>query len=138
MPTGLVDGPDARVRAERRTRRLYVVWQNIEADGRHVLLFLASGVRHAAADEAAISRLAPGDELSIVPEPDFNEVNADALSLNSGTGERVGWIPDYLLDMVHEYRNRGPVSVYVERANGPDVPAHVRLLCRLEAHPQGS
>jgi len=65
-------------------------------------------------------------------------VNADALLLNSGTGERVGWIPDYLLDTVHEYRNRGPVSVYVERANGPDVPAHVRLLCRLEAHPQGS
>ena len=37
-----------------------------------------------------------------------------------------------MLDEVHKHRQgAAPVRVFVERINGPDTPAHLRLLCRL-------
>jgi len=128
----------ARSGGTRATDTVHIVPEpRTEPDGRQVLLFLASGTRHLESVSERISGLSTGDELLLRPEPD-NPVNPNALLLDNTSGEPVGWVPDYLLDLVRDYQARGPVQVFVERANGPDAPPHLRLLCRLEAHPQGS
>jgi hypothetical protein len=109
---------------------------SIASDGTSTRLFLASGARHA--DEQhpqrvsrLISRLRPGQAVSVQPEPD-NPVNRNALILEAH-GQRVGWIPDYLLDELHKAIASGiDIRVKVENANGPSTPWHLRLLCRLE------
>jgi len=125
----------ARAGGTRATDTVHIVPEpRVDEDGRHVLLFLASGVRHIASEQDRVSQLRIGDELALRHDAD-NEANPNAILLDTATGQPVGWVPDYLVDQVHHYRSRGPVRVFVERANGPDVPAHLRLLCRLEAMP---
>lgn len=104
-------------------------------DGALTRTFLVSGVRHAnAQDQEDVSRLitdlAEGDPIELVPEPD-NPKNPRALQL-AAYGKPVGWVPDYLVDEIHSYMgsNRA-LTVAIERANGPDVPWHLRLLCRM-------
>ena len=108
-------------------------------DGTLVRVFLVSGTRHADerdpdAVSQLIAKLPVDDPLELVPEPQ-NVQNSKALRLVTD-GKRVGWVPDYLLDEIHGYIVSGrPVSVTVVRANGPDTPPHLRLLCRLTAGP---
>lgn len=109
-------------------------------DGSEVRPFLASGVRHA--DETnpgvvtkTIKHLRQGKELVLQDEPD-NPHNERAV-LVEASGTPVGWIPDYLLDYLHKKRYEGmQPHVYVEKANGPEVPWHLRLLCLLEMKSQ--
>lgn len=125
----------ARAGGTRATDTVHIVPEpRLEPDGRHVLLFLASGTRHIEFADERIARLRTGEELTLRPDHE-NRVNPSALLLDNTTGEPVGWVPDYLVDQVHHYRDHGAVRVFVERANGPDVPPHLRLLCRLDATP---
>jgi hypothetical protein len=111
----------------------------VTTDGREILPFLVSGVRHVDADDAAgvsrrIAALRPGMELAARDEPD-NPNNTRAIILDV-SGRAVGWVPDYLLDYVHKKRDEGQsVRVVVEHVNGPETPWHLRLLCRLEVAP---
>ena len=104
-------------------------------DGTLVREFLASGVRHANPEDSAavgriIANLRTDAPLELVPEP-FNPHNSRALHL-SVDGERIGWVPDYLTSEIHGHINsKRPLAVAVVRANGPDAPWHLRLLCRL-------
>jgi transcriptional regulator with XRE-family HTH domain len=108
-------------------------------DGRLVRTFLVSGIRHAnEEDPEAVSRtvaeLAAGTPLHLVPEPD-NPKNPLALQLTVD-GTRVGWVPDYLVHEIHAHLDSGrSMSFVVERANGPDAPWHLRLLCRMFIEP---
>ena len=123
----------ARSGGTRATDTVHIVPEpRAAADGRHIVLFLASGTRYLDPDAEHISRLASGDELTLRSDSD-NPVNADALLLDTSGAEPVGWVPDYLLGLVRDYEQQGAVRVYVERANGADTPPHLRLLCRLEA-----
>lgn len=123
----------ARAGGTRATDTVHIVPEpRIDADGRYVMLFLASGTRYLDPDAEHVVRLSAGDELGL-REDSGNPVNPDALLLDTCSGHPVGWVPDYLLDLVHDYEQQGSVQIYVERANGPDTPPHLRLLCRLEA-----
>lgn len=107
-------------------------------DGTTDQLFLASGVRHLPDHDELLASLRPGHELLLRDEPD-NEFDSRAILLDAEAKRAVGWVPSYLLDEVHKFRDgRDPVRVFVERANGPDTPAHLRLLCRLRVGPTGS
>lgn len=95
--------------------------------------FLASGVRHV--DEAdpivvleRLRGLTRGQALVLSDEP-HNEVNPRAILLTT-SGQPVGWVPDYLLDEVHKYRDQ--MTVFVEHTNGPPVHTHLWLLCRID------
>lgn len=110
-----------------------------DAEGNQVRLFLVSGLRHVERDvkrvTARVARLREGRHLELCDEPD-NSYNPRAIALQSD-GRGVGWIPDYLLDEVHKQREAGyQVSVFVEKANGPETPWHLRLLCRVEVRPR--
>jgi transcriptional regulator with XRE-family HTH domain len=109
---------------------------DVHSDGSSSRLFLVSGVSHADEDHPErvsklIAKLRTGQKLDLRDEPD-NPVDSDAIIIEA-SGDRVGWIPAYLLEEVHKARER--VDVFVERANGPRTPWHLRLLCRLVIAP---
>ncbi len=65
-----------------------------------------------------------------------NDFNPRAVLLATSWGASVGWVPEYLLDTVHELRQLvGAMAVVVsaEHVNPPRVVSHMRLLCRLTA-----
>ena len=70
-------------------------------------------------------------------ENDFNPravLLATSWGATTGPTPRVGWVPEYLLDTVHELRQLvGAMAVVVsaEHVNPPRVVSHMRLLCRL-------
>ena len=108
-------------------------------DGTLVRMFLVSGTRHAdRQDPRGVSRfvenLAVGTPLELLPEPD-NPKNPQALQL-AADGIPVGWVPDYLVSEIQSHIDSNRyVSFAVARANGPDAPWHLRLLCRLTVAP---
>lgn len=86
--------------------------------------------------EAALQALSPGDALGIASEPD-NEVNDLALMVMAQQATPVGWIPNLLLQDLHQLMDMTDVAVAVEHVNGPDAPWHLRLLARLTARDAG-
>lgn len=94
------------------------------------LVFAAHGVRYLEGAAERIERLTPGDALEFRDDP-TNEHNPDALLVCSG--DPLGWVPDFLLATVRRLKGAyGTHRLTVEAANGPSVPYHFRLLCRLE------
>ncbi|MGH3664592.1 MAG: HIRAN domain-containing protein [Egibacteraceae bacterium] len=128
----------ARSSGERATDTVLVVAEPTADDNGHEsVVFPVSGVRHLEGAAGRIARLTPGRRLFIRPETD-NLLDPRAMLLDVATDEPVGWIPAYLLDYLHKHLDGGAgVHAFVERANGPDTPWHLRLLCRLEARPVG-
>lgn len=122
----------ARTGGGRATDTFYVVEEPVLEPGRRVVVrFFASGLSHV---DGALGRLLvvrPGDALTIRPEPD-NPANHRALLMDADVGESVGWVPDWLLDEVHELMAGDEFDLHVERVNF-DAPWHLKLLCRLEA-----
>ncbi|HET9733505.1 MAG TPA: helix-turn-helix domain-containing protein [Acidimicrobiales bacterium] len=109
----------------------------LHSDGSSSRLFLVSGVSHADEDHPdrvskVVTKLKTGQRLDLRDEPD-NPVDSQAITIETG-GQRLGWIPAYLLGEVHKARER--IDVFVERANGPRTPWHLRLLCRLVVAPE--
>jgi HIRAN domain-containing protein len=124
----------ARTGGSRVTDTFHVVAEPAaDRDGRVRTLFLAHGVRHVDGADEVIARLRPGDPLTLRPEPDNNH-NSRALLIDAEAGGAVGYVPDWMLDIVRRMTDIDPdYRLSVEVANGPETPAHLRLLCRLEA-----
>lgn len=92
-------------------------------------IFPAHGVRHVEGAAHRIEQLRRGDVIELQEDPS-NEYNSQALLLVSG--QRLGWVPDFLVSMIRSLTSDfGQYALTVEAANGPDVPFHFRLLCRL-------
>jgi len=95
--------------------------------------FFARGVRHVEGAASAVGDLQVGDQLELVDEPD-NPVNRRAVLLHTRTGRSVGYVPDCLVETIHELRDLdAPVEVTAEHVNPDTSPPHMRLLCRLRA-----
>ncbi len=93
------------------------------------LPFLVHGVRYLTDQErASIDDLRPGDRLSVRQDPG-NPVNVRAL-LVTQDGVRLGYVPDPLLDYVHDIIATD-YELLVERVNPPEAGLHLRLLVRL-------
>ncbi len=127
----------ARSAGARATDTVHVVPEPDTApDGTETRLFLVSGIRHTPDVEARMKRLRPGQHLQLRAEPD-NQANPRAVLLDVERGEPVGWVPNYLLDYVHKHREAGStIDVTVVKANGPEAPAHLRLLARMVVRPE--
>lgn len=103
--------------------------------GREQRLFLVSGIRHIGGASDAVARLRTGQRLTLRPEPS-NPHDSRAVLLDTDSGSPIGWVPGYLCDYVHEHQAAGgDVEVTVVQANGPDVPRHLQLLCRMTVTP---
>jgi hypothetical protein len=84
--------------------------------------------------QEALGNLRIGDELRIVPEPE-NPKNPQAIVVATRPLIPVGWIPDLIVEDLHRLMTQADVTVTAERINGPDAPAHMRLLAGLRASP---
>lgn len=122
----------ARTGGGRATDTFHIVEEpSVGPSGRAVIRFFASGLRHVPEGELRLQRLVPGDRLYVRPEPE-NPVNARALLIDVRANEPVGWVPDWLLEDVHQFRDSARVfQMLAERVN-VSAPAHLKLLCRLE------
>lgn len=104
-----------------------------EPDGTLTTLFFVRGIRHLDGAAAAVAEVRAGDVLRLEDEPD-NPVNQRAILVSTRTGRRVGWVPDCLLETVHELRElEEPIEITAEHVNPDTSPPHMRLLCRLRA-----
>ena len=102
------------------------------SDGELTTLFFVRGIRHLDAAAAAVGEVRVGDVLELEDDPD-NPVNQRAILVSTRTGRRVGWVPDCLLEMVHDLREMTAVEITAEHVNPDTSPPHMRLLCRLRA-----
>ncbi|MGH9222619.1 MAG: HIRAN domain-containing protein [Acidimicrobiales bacterium] len=125
----------ARTGGRRATDRIEVfAGPERTPEGDSSVLFFARGLRRVEGAPAAVSSLEPDDRLVLVDDPQ-NPYNPRAVLLRISDGREVGWVPDYLVDHVHELRelNRSEPVVVVEHVNDETVAPHMRLLCRLRA-----
>jgi hypothetical protein len=101
----------------------------VRPDGSTTCRFLVHGIRHVCG--GVLPPLRPGEALTVLPEP-TNPVNPEAVLVCSAVGERLGYVPDMLLDHLHVVARAGEFELAVEHVNGPEAPPHLRLLARLE------
>lgn len=103
-------------------------------DDHAMSLFFVRGIRHLDGAPAAVDRLRAGQALAIVDDPG-NVMNGRALLLAGEDWVPVGWVPDYLVEHLHELRqfNGEDPTVTVEHINGTDTAPHMRVLCRVTA-----
>jgi len=65
----------------------------------------------------------------------MNDFNPRAMLMRVSDGRSVGYVPDYLLEHIHELRdlNGSDPEILVEHVNDETTAPHLRLLCRLDA-----
>jgi len=109
----------------------------IDHDGLTSCKFLIHGIRHRLeqdpAVESALAALKPGDRLILRDEP-TNPHNERAIIALGENRVAIGWVPDLLLDYVHEVRTGQEPLVRVLHVNDPTSPPHLRLLAELIGH----
>ena len=98
-------------------------------------LFFARGISYRPGASDAVADLNVGDRLVLVDDPD-NKVNRLAIHIDTTLGEPIGWIPNYLVNTVHDLHDLvgdNAVAITVEHVNPPEVAPYMRLICRLSA-----
>ncbi|MBM4474050.1 hypothetical protein GS456_01075 [Rhodococcus hoagii] len=136
-----IDSPDldtpmellARTGGPRATDTFHLV-DDLRDDAAGVVTsrFLASGVRYLDADGSRLACVEDGQGLQLRAEPD-NPVNERAQLICAGTGEPVGYVPDWLLTDLEDLQARASELEIVAERVTPDAQPHLRLLCRIEA-----
>ena len=122
----------ARTGGGRATDTFHVVELPLTQADRLASRFFVSGVRYFVEADAAIALLGEGANLRLELE-EGNEVNPKAVLVSTVDGQKFGYVPDWLCGDVHSRIKDGwSITAVAERVN-PDAPAHVRVLCRLEA-----
>jgi hypothetical protein len=122
----------ARTGGTRATDTFHVVDSFAPLGGKRVGRFFASGVRHVDGAHDRLKSLHLGQELFLRDEPQ-NPANPLAILLDAASDEPVGYVPDWLVAEVHAMReDNDQIRISVEKVNA-DAPAHLRLLCLLEA-----
>ena len=105
----------------------------IAPDGGVDHTFLLSGVRHAPGNApAAIDQLTSGARLTIREQPE-NRVNPQALLVCTTEDQVLGWVPDALLDFVHQVVS-GHYQLTASRVNGSEWPSQLRVVVNLKGN----
>jgi hypothetical protein len=123
----------SRSGGERKGDAVQVIEEpRVDVAGNTESTFLVRGARYATEQYSSVSAaegLKIGDLLSIVLDPS-NPTNSSALLVADTAGLPVGWIPDLLIDYVHNVEKVSS-NLVVLRNNGTEAPWHLRLLVRL-------
>lgn len=101
----------------------------VRPDGSSTCRFLVHGIRHV--NGGRLPPVARGEHLALRAD-DENPVNPAAVLVCSSKHRPLGYVPDLLLDHLRVLRATQPPRLVVEHVNGPDAPAHLRLLVRLD------
>ncbi|WP_147397348.1 hypothetical protein [Amycolatopsis panacis] len=107
---------------------------SVAPDGSTTGCFLVAGIRHRMPDEgrrdAVLGSLQPGSRLFLRDEPD-NPVNPRAILVLQQDEIDLGWVPNILVEYVHQVRKSGDFRIHVRHINGAETPVHMRLLAEL-------
>ncbi len=123
----------ARTGAGRATDTFHVVDMPVDDDDRFSSRFFISGIRYSPDADAAISTIRDGADL-VLELDESNEANPKAVLIDTVEGTKLGYVPDWLCGDVHALVKSGwTLRAVAERVNA-DAPAHVRVLCRVEAN----
>lgn len=82
--------------------------------------------------EEHLAGLHVGDHLALHDEPD-NDKNPRAILTTTTDDAPLGWVPDLLLDAIHDVPDRNTIDVTAAVVNGPEAGWHLRLLAHLTA-----
>lgn len=97
-------------------------------------MFFASGLSYIPDAERLLQDLETGQELLLCDEPD-NPINKMAIQLVREKSAQLGWVPDWLVHDIHDWREYGSqVQVFVSQVNSI-APNHLKLLCQLKVSP---
>lgn len=122
----------ARTGGGRATDTFHVVDLPSKTDEHFQSRFFVSGIRYSDSADAALASISDGSTLVLVLE-ETNEVNPKAVVIDTVDGSKIGYVPDWLCGDVHSLIKRGwKLAATAERVNA-DAPAHVRVLCRIDA-----
>ncbi|MGQ1796262.1 hypothetical protein ACT4S5_03870 [Kocuria oceani] len=96
-----------------------------DTTGTMTMPFLVHGLRYLDdKSAAAVEHLTPDAQLALVPEPD-NKVNEKALVVADVAGQKLGYVPDPLLNVI---RQMSDLRIEVARVNPLSLGFHLRLL----------
>lgn len=122
----------ARTGGARATDTFHVVHLPVDVDGNFQSRFFVSELRYFDDSNEVIGALQNGAPLALELEKG-NTVNPKAVLIDRADGRRIGYVPDWLCADVHDRLEAGwTVTAIAEKVN-PEAPAHVRVLCRIEA-----
>lgn len=94
--------------------------------------FLARGLRHLSKTSLdRVESLRTGEHLYLMRDC-RNDYDGRALALRTDDRITVGYLPGFLVEMLHPWPQCGRAICHVAKANPPAVPLQQRLLCRLE------
>ncbi len=126
----------ARNEGRKLTDRIEVFAPPIRTDDAKLTTsFFVRGIRRLEGALKAVLAVRTDDFLALVDDPD-NEMNPQAIRVVTREHKPVGWVPEYLLNTVHELRERtgeNAISVTVQHVNLDDASPSMRLICRLTA-----
>ena len=126
----------ARNEGRKLTDRIEVFAPPVRTDrGDLTTLFFVRGIRHRPSASDAVANLNVRDHLVLVDDSD-NKVNALAIHIDTTLGEPIGWVPNYLVNTIHDLRDLAgdnAVTITVEHVNPPEVAPYMRLICRLSS-----
>jgi len=131
-------GPDdipcevlVRTGAGRATDTFHVVEQPAADAREFTSRFFVSGLRFSENIGSVLASLHEGDELQLRLD-ESNPYNPKAVLIDTRDGSKVGYVPDWLCEDIHDRMSTGwTLRIVVERTN-LDAPTSVRLLCRIE------
>jgi hypothetical protein len=121
-----------RTGGTRATDTFHVVDHPVDSDSRFISRFFVSGSRHIPEAQARIAALHSGAELELSPEP-TNSQNAHAVLIDVLHGDSIGWVPDWLCGEITAMASEGYAFGTVAERINLDAPAHLQVLCRIEA-----
>lgn len=123
----------ARTGGGRATDTFHVVDVPVDEKDGFSSRFFVSGIRHTPDNDRVLESIGKGSDLLLELEQS-NPHNPRAVLVCSVDGRKIGYVPDWLChDVAARMREGWSVTAVAERVNR-DAPAHVRLLCRIDAH----
>ncbi|MGN7949201.1 HIRAN domain-containing protein [Microbacterium sp. 22215] len=94
--------------------------------------FFISGIRYMPDADRILSEIHDGSVLTLELD-EANAANPKAVLIDTLDGSKIGYVPDWLCHDIHGLVKDGwSLTAVAERVN-PEAPAHVRVLCRVDA-----
>lgn len=122
----------ARTGGGRATDTFHVVDLPVARSDAFTSRFFVSGIRYTPGVDRVLASIHDGSTLALALE-ESNEHNPRAVLVNTVDNQRVGYVPDWLCGDVHALiRDGWTITATAEHVN-PDAPAHVKVLCRIDA-----
>lgn len=122
----------ARTGGGRVTDTFHVVDLPLDQEDSFASRFFVSGISHVIGSDGALADLKDGAAL-LLRLDEQNPKNPRAVLVYTDDGRKVGYVPDWLCSDVYQRIKEGwEIEASADRVNR-DAPAHIRVLCRIEA-----